>query len=225
MRIVAILAVCIGFLSCTSVNHLDRYELSGHKLAMSLATPPAPEIDVNFSLNLESDNPIGTVLNIGSNLVKAAEAAKAKEVLERALRGSEIPETVYTETVAGCLKALDMDMTSNQRDADFLLDLVIQDYGIKANNSGKVYLRISLEARLYHLKSRTLVWERHESENESLNSSLFGFDSSVANVATAGVLGSLTEAQLRAGFEKLALKIGGSMVQKLQRDIYESRRY
>ena len=75
--IVVGLAAAALLASCATVNHLDRIRFENPQLSAVLQPPPEPSLDAWYDLSINTEDPIGTVLRIGSSIVKAAEAEKA----------------------------------------------------------------------------------------------------------------------------------------------------
>ena len=77
-----------------------------HELASVLAPPPPPSLDTWYDLSIDTGNPIGTVLRVGSSIIMAAEAEKAAERMREALDEIDVPAVVLEESSARCARAL-----------------------------------------------------------------------------------------------------------------------
>lgn len=214
----------LGLFSCTTVNHLDRYDFEDTKLALNLRTPPAPDLDTDYWVNLDSDNPVITVMRVGTTIAKAAEASRAEDRMRDALERVDVPGIMADGAYAGALSALDAQTVSRESRADFVLDLEIQDYGIDAHSyGGSVALKIEIVARLLDQKRDELVWRRHFSVSEKASPYLFGVHDVLGNVVTIGVLANLEVEDLEEGFQALAEKAAGKIARRLEDDLYEAR--
>jgi hypothetical protein len=197
----ALAALAVG---CTSTNHLDRYRFSGAPMAADLRTPPQPTIDVHYRVIVSANDPVGTVLSIGTSYGKAQEAAKAEEKMREALASVDLPGIILRGASSACADTLRARLVEHQSDADYLLDLEIERYGLHAGSSGgSVSMRINLNTRLHSLRDGELVWRRDLHLDRPLSPGLFG-DGVVGNIVSAGVLASLTTEQLATGFRRLA---------------------
>ncbi|HUX20345.1 MAG TPA: hypothetical protein VMW69_03835, partial [Spirochaetia bacterium] len=175
--------------SCTTVNRLDRFRVDGSTISANLRVPPEPKFDVHYSVHFDSRNPVGTALSIGTNIAMAAEAQRAQTRMRDALLSIDVPSIVLDETYNACAEALDARKIIRKYQADYLLDVEIGEYGIRADSpNGAVSLTMRLTARLYDNKSGDLVWRRAVSVDDRATPYMFGVGDLLGNVVTAGVL-------------------------------------
>lgn len=215
---------CILLASCTTVNHLERYKFDGATLAADMRLPPEPKLDVHYHVYINSHNPIGTALSIGTNFAKASSAGEAEQKMQQALKAVDVPVIILKETFFGCATALDAKLVDSKRDADFLLDLEINEYGVDANSpGGGVRMQISITARIYDNHRNELAWRRRINRSESANPDMFGLGGTIGNVMTASALANLSEAQLEKGFRSLAEQTARTVARRLEDDLYSVR--
>jgi hypothetical protein len=220
---VAVVAVVL-LASCATVNQLEHVRLDDAELASVLAPPPQPSLDTWYDLGIDTHNPIGTVLRIGSSIVLAAEAEKAAERMREALDEVDVPSLVLEESTARCARALGADRVAKERDADLVLDLEIEEYGIDAPSWGAaVSLDLRVTARLYERRSRDLVWRRHLSVSQRASPDVFGLPSAAETIFTAAMLASLSTAEMARGFEYLAHSAARAVGDTLERDLRKAR--
>jgi len=215
---------CVLIASCTTVNHLDRYKFDGATLAAEMRLPPQPKLDVHYHVYFNSQNPIGTALSIGTNFAKASSAGEAEPRMQRALDAIDVPKVILKETSIGCSTALGATLADSKQNADFLLNLEINEYGVDANSpAGGVRMQISITARIYDSHRKELVWRRRVDRSESANPDMFGLGGTIGNVMTASALSNLSEAELEKGFRNLALQIARTVARRLEDDLYKVR--
>lgn len=218
--------VCVVLVlaSCTTVNRLDRHRIQGATISANLRVPPEPKFDVHYVVRFDSRNPVGTALSIGSNIAMAAEASRAESRMRDALYSINIPDIVLGESYSACASALDARKVYRKYDADYLLDLEIREYGIRADSPrGAVSMVMRLSARLYHNRSGELVWRRDVSVDNRAAPHMFGIGNVFGNVVTASVLADLSTREIADGFERLAVESSKSLARKLERDLYSVR--
>ena len=217
-------ATAVLLASCVTVNRLDDIRLDGARLAAVLAPPPPPSLDTWYDLGFDSHNPIGTVLRIGSSIVLAAEADKAADRMRVALDRVGVPEVVFEESSARCARALGANQVRETRDADFVLDIEIEEYGIDAPSWGAaVSLDMSVTARLFERRTHDLVWQRHVSVAQQASPDVFGLPSAAENIFTAAMLARLTTDEMARGFENLAHYAARAIGNRLERDLTKAR--
>lgn len=219
---IAALFVLLG--GCATVNRLGEYDVEGTSIAATMRVPPEPTVKVQYVVRYEPRDPLYTVMSIGTNIAKAAEAEQADERMREALANVDVPGIVQDEAFAACAKALDADRVKYKGDADYVLRLEIHEYGIAADSPfGAVSLRMRLTASLTHTRSSELVWRRSVRVDDPASPQMFGFPVMIGDVVTAGVLANLTTRQLERGFEQLAEKAGRSVARSLEEDLYRAR--
>jgi hypothetical protein len=217
-------AAAVVLASCATVNRLEHIRLDNPELASVLEPPPPPSLDTWYDLGIDTRNPIGTVLRVGSSIVKAAEAEKAGERMREALGQIDVPGVVLEESTARCARALGAGRVDDTRDADFVLDLEIEDYGIDASSWGSaVVLELHITARLYERRSRDLVWRRHISVAQRASPEVFGLPSAAETIFTAAMLASLSTKEMAQGFEYLAHDAARAVGNRLERDLLKAR--
>lgn len=209
--------------SCATVNHLDRIRLDNPRLAAVLQPPPPPTLDAWYDLSIDTHDPIGTVLRVGSSIVKAAEAEKAGERMREALGRVDVPEVVFEESSARCVRALGADRVGEARDADVVLELEIEDYGINAPSWGSaVSLEIATTVRLYERRTRDLLWRRHITVTQRASPEVFGLPGAAESIFTAAMLASLSTEEMVRGFSSLAQFAARVIGDTLERDVWKA---
>jgi hypothetical protein len=210
--------------SCVTVNRLERIHLEDPALASVLEPPPPPSLDSWHDLSINTHDPIGTVLRVGSSIVLAAEAQKAAVRMREALDLVDVPSVVHEESAARCSRALGGRRVGDTRDADFVLDLEIEEYGIDAPSWGAaVGLKLRVTVRLYERMSRDLVWRRHISLTQKASPEVFGLPSPAETIFTAAMLAGLSTEEMARGFESLAHYAARVVGDTLERDLWDAR--
>lgn len=222
--ITAAAAAILLLASCTTVNNLDKYRIEDASLAADMRVPPEPTLAIDYSVRIDSKNPIGTALSVGTTIIKASEAQKAEALMREALQNVDLPAIVLKESSQWCASALDARLAGRGQKADYLLDLDIREYGIQASSPGSaVSLHMRLTATLFHNRSGEIVWRRNIQVDDPASPQMFGVGHIVGNIVTAGALANLSVPQLEDGFENLALESARSIVRRLERDFYRAK--
>lgn len=219
-----VLFVTIAFTSCATVNRLDHHRVENATMSADLRVPPEPRMNIYSTVVFDSRNPVGTALSIGSNIALAAEASRVESRMREALLSVDVPSIVLEESYTAVTGALDAQKVFRKFGADYLLDLEIREYGIRADSPmAAVAMYMRLTARLYHNRSGELVWRRNVSVENRATPFMFGIGSVFGNVVTAGALANLSTEQIADGFESLAIESSRSLARKLERDLYSVR--
>ena len=220
-----IITVLIAALSgCSTINQLEDYNLYGSRIAMDMAVPPRPVVNVDYDNVDFTDNPIIAVVQLGANIVKAGEAEKAERKLYSALQGLYIPEYAAELTFDRIVKSLDATMVQNMRDANLILEIEIEEYGLEASSwGGNVSMIFKMKAGFYHPADNETIWQRRISVERDLTPGIFGFDHLIGNVVSISALSQLEEEELAEGFKAITYDVMEEAVDKLRKDIRKSR--
>ncbi|HET6485596.1 MAG TPA: hypothetical protein VFH83_04205 [Spirochaetia bacterium] len=218
--VLCILAAAALVLASCATSRLQAYHLYGSALSAQLLVPPEPTMDVHYNVTLDANNPVGSVLSVGSNLAKASQATKAEQAMREALTSVDVPGIVLEEAYSTCVSALQAQRHDAVDGSDFRLVVDIRQYGIQARSmSGAVTLHMALTASIVHVMSGDLVWRRGITINDAANPQMFGLGDIVGNMVTASALSEMTPEQLAVGFKNLAMEAGRSVARSLDRDL------
>ena len=221
-------AVTLG--GCMTVNHLDRYDFEGSRLAVDLRTPPEPQLRINYDISLDSHNAVYSALSVMSNLAKANQAAQVRETMRAALVEVDVPQIVRTQTFSACAASLGAAQAASRRDSDYVLSIRIDEWGIEARSAfSPVSLHMKLLATLYPTaagrssSADDLAWRREVTVDQPADPGMFGGGSIIGNMVTATVLSNMTEDDLVRGFRELGSLTARRVAMILERDLDQAR--
>ena len=210
--------------SCITVNHLDRYNFEASRLAVDMRTPPEPQLNVDYNVSMDSHSAIISALSVMSNLAKANQANRAREVMRAALMDVDVPEIIRAESFAACSASLGAEQVSSKRRADYVLSISMEEWGIDARSPfSAVSLRIRLVASLYPIFGGELAWRREVTVDQPADPEMFGIGNIIGNMVTATVLYNMTEEDLARGFKELASRTAKRVALQLEQDLDRAR--
>ncbi|HUI72553.1 MAG TPA: hypothetical protein VL354_18680, partial [Spirochaetia bacterium] len=210
--------------SCTTINRLGEFEMQGHTMAVDMRLPPEPEMDVHYHIHLDPSDLIGSAINVGSNMAKAANADRVEALMRQALDVVDVPGMVRDESYSTCLSVLETQQEDDPNNADYLLDFDIHKWGVHASSwTSEVSLRMKLTAYLYQKAEKTIVWRRDIEVERPATAAMFGLPSTIGNFVTSAALASLSEEDLQNGFDQLARDTALAVSRTLQNDLYDAR--
>lgn len=211
-------------ISCTTINELERYSYENRRIAVWLRRPPEPEIAVQYTLYLDQNNIVGSIVSVGSNVIKASEVAKAEKKMESALQHIDVPQLMKITAISECAKVLECRGIDNRADADYILDIEIDEYGIDASSSdGHVFFKMYMTVQLYETTENETIWRRNIDYGSSLTPYIGGLVDIVGNVVTAGVLADLSVDDISKAFIELAEEAGVQIARQLEADLLKAR--
>jgi hypothetical protein len=218
------LAAAVFLSSCMTVNRLDKYEFGGSRLAVDMRTPPEPRLNVDYDLSMDPHSPVLNALRVMSNIAKASQAQKAREVMRDALMDVDVPQIIRTEAFTACAASLGAEQVSSRRQADYMLALHIEEWGIDARSPvSAVSLHIRLVASLYPVNGGELAWRREVTFDQPADPDMFGIGIVIGNMVTATVLSEMTQEDLVRGFKELASRTARRIAMDLERDLDRAR--
>jgi hypothetical protein len=216
--------------SCMTVNHLERYDFEGSRLAMDMRTPPEPRLRIQYDVTLDAHNPVYSALSIITNLAKANQAVQVRETMRAALMDVDVPEIVRAQTFSACAASLGAQQADSRRGADYVLALRIDEWGIEARSPvAVVTLHMKLVASLYPgglgrvTTEDDLAWRREVTVDQPADPEMFGIGPILGNMVTATVLSNMTEEDLARGFRELGSLTARRVAMILERDLDQAR--
>jgi hypothetical protein len=226
----SVAAASILLASCMTVNHLDRYDFEGSRLAMDMRTPPEPRLRIDYDVTLDSHNPVYSALSVVTNLAKASQAAQVRETMRAALMEVDVPEIVRAQTFSACSASLGAQQAESRHGADYVLALRIDEWGIEARSPvAAVTLHMKLVASLYPssvgrgASEEDLAWRREVTVDQPADPEMFGIGPILGNMVTATVLSEMTEENLTRGFRELGSLTARRVAMILEKDLDRAR--
>lgn len=217
-------AAALVLASCTSVNRLGEFEVQGRTMAAEMRLPPEPSMDVHYHIMIDFSNPIGTALNVGSNIAKAANADRVDSLMRQALEVVDVAGMVRDESYETCLTVLGAQREDDPGAAEYLLDFDVHKWGVHASSwTSAVTLRMKLTASLLSNVEKAVVWRRDIEVERAATPAMFGLDSTIGNFVTTAALASLSEEDMQNGFDALARDTALTISRALQDDLYDAR--
>jgi hypothetical protein len=206
------------------MNKLDRYRVENSTLAVDMRNPPEPTFDVGLNLTLNPRDPVTTAISIGTNLAKAGQAEQAGLRMKEALDSVNVPTIFLAEVTTACVDVLGSQLVEEKFQADYILDLDIQRYGVDADSPGSaVTLEMQVTARILDNRSGDLLWERGFDMREQASPSMFGLSGVVGDFINTAAIAGLTTEQMIQGFENLARESARAVSNSLADDLYNAR--
>ncbi|MBN1836519.1 MAG: hypothetical protein JW820_11760, partial [Spirochaetales bacterium] len=158
-------------------------------------------------------------------VLKASEAAKAEVVMHEALSSVDVPAIILAETSEASASVLRARLVDRGQRAEYLLDLDIEQYGLRAPSWGSaVSLHLRLTPSLYHDRDGKIAWRRKDiTIDVPASPDMFGLGGVGGDIMTAAMLATLTVEQLEEGFRVLARESGRTVIRLLEEDLYRAR--
>ena len=218
------LTLSLSLTMCCSMNHLRGYEFRDRTAAALLDFPPSPEIFTNDWTNVNWSNPVEAIFDIGTGIAKEVEVSKARAKLVRAMDKVDIPEIIRSKTLDRGSEYLHYRPVEDTKDAYFLFDIEIRNYGIEAQSwTAGVYFKIDVKTTLIDNYSGKEIWRSCFDERLPVSREIFGLPDQANDIITAIALSNLTADEIAAGLEHLAGHTSDRIIQKLRSDFSKKK--
>jgi hypothetical protein len=204
---------------CCSMNNLRGYAFRDHTAAALLEFPPQPQIFTDDWTNVNWSNPVEAFIDIGTGIAKEVEVSKARAKLVSAMDTVDIPEIIRIETLNRGSEYLHYHPIDNTRDAYFLFDIELRNYGIEAHSwTSGVYFKIDVKITLMDNNRGKEIWRSCFNEHYPVSREIFGLPNQANDIITAVALSNLTSDQIAAGLKNLAFHTCDQIISKLRSD-------
>lgn len=197
-------------------------------MAVMAAIPPEPRVYSNFWLDsgsYERTHPLVIAARAGSAIAKGAQVRKAQARLDSALQYVDVPEIIARETVVNTADFMGLTVANRTKDADYILDLRIEQYGIDADSwQGATSMIIRGDVLIYENTSKRAIWKKELYVRERLSPRMFGISPTVGNIFTARDLSRLSAKEMETGFRNLSDFAAARISEVLREDYARSRK-
>jgi hypothetical protein len=212
-----------GLVACGGGHELERYSFAGSTLAVADHPPPAPALWTG-SYEVDGDDVFTAVLDAGSQVVRGVEGRRARTRLDSAASLVNVRERMSRWTLERAARYLGAAPVEDAATADYLLELYVRQYGIDARADRPASLFMTVEAVLLDRRSGHEVWTVEVNSHDQLTPPVETGSSMPIDIVTAGMLHTLTAAQLRAELADLTDFTADYLTNELRKDLREFRR-
>ena len=212
---------------CGSSNILHEYDYRGSTLAVVSELPRAPDVlSGPWLLGRSSGDPVRDLVRIGARVAREVQAGEVRERLDSAVARVDVGYEMEDAVLERAARYLGARPTWDEDEpADFLLELVVVEYGIDADTwDAAAHVFIEADATLLHVESGEEIWRKEIGARDPLGPSVFGPRSTVRDVVTAATLASLDVEEIVAALEYLADFSARVITDELRDDLRDARR-
>lgn len=209
---------------CGGRHHLGEYDFRGHSLAVVPLPAPSPELYTG-SHDINSENPVIAVIEAGSAVAVGLEARRARARLDSAAANVDIERRIADQALVRASRYLGARAVDDERAADFLLEIDVQQFGIDASGGGAATLFVEGEAILIDGASGREIWSREVSAWDEITPSVGGIEGVAAagGILTAAALTRITVEEYQRVLEQLADYTADVMTEELREDLRDVR--
>jgi hypothetical protein len=212
--------------ACGHGNLLHEYDYRDRGLAVVSEIPVQPDVLSGSLFDFRtSGDPLRDAIRVGARVVREVEASGLQARLDSAAMRVDVGYVLEERTHERAARYLGADAVGPDDDADFVLELIVVDYGVVADawDAGAEFY-IEADAALLDEEWGTEIWRAEVSAREPLGPRIWGGSRTLRDVVTASVLATLDVDELAALMEGLADFSARVVTDRLRDDLRDARR-
>lgn len=204
LRVLAAACALVSALAaCGGGHHLAEYPFSSRTLAVVYIAPPAPELLTSYYDLTSSQNPIEAVVRAGADVARQREGRKANARLDSATARLNIPAVLAQRTLQRASRYLGTRPITDENQADYLMEVRMQRFGINAKADEAAYLFTYAEAVLLDRRTGREIWNVNIHGRDRLTPYVESSSPIPGSVITASTLGSVSVADFQGALNQL----------------------
>jgi hypothetical protein len=209
--------------SCGPSHRLGEYNFRQAGLAAVCEVPPYPDILTGPLFVDPTSDPVAAVLRTGSRVAREISARRVEEKLDSATARVDLALLIESEGLRRAARVLGAG-TRDERDADFLLEIWVNEYGIRATDwDAAATFFMDARATLVDRNDGREVWRADVRGENVVGPEVFGPEA-VRDVVTAAAIADLSLEDMVRALEQLAEFTAFEITERLRFDFQESRR-
>lgn len=219
--IVVALATLVVLTSCVHTELVWR-EFDEEPLLLDVRIAPNAQIDATYNIKLDADDPLGSIISIGTSVAKAAHVEEAQVRMDAAMQRIDLRDVLEDELGEFYTEVMEMKIVEKRRAASYRLYLEVDQYGIDADGGG-TYFVLNGHATLYDEFSGTRVWRSGYSSRASIGPEVFGLPAAAGDILSAAMLSELDEDEMLRGIDRVSREAAWQVGMQFEDDLYRAR--
>jgi hypothetical protein len=203
MRVVAAVAICASLAGCGGGHHLAEYPFASRTLAVVYVAPPAPELLTSYYDLGSSQNPLEAVVRGAADVAREREGRRAQARLDSAASRIDFPTVLAQRTVQRASRYLGTRPVTDENQADYLMEVRMERFGINAKADEATYLFTFAEAVLIDRRTGREIWNVNVHGRDRLTPYVEASSPIPGSVIAAGTLGSVKVADFQNALNTL----------------------
>jgi hypothetical protein len=199
----AVIVVIASLVACGGGHHLAEYPFSSRTLAVVYIAPPAPVLLTSYYDLRTSQNPIEAVVRAGADVAREREGRRAYARLDSAASRIDLPVVLAKRTVDRASRYLGTRPITDEQQADYLMEVRMNRFGINAKADEAAYLFTYAEAVLIDRRTGREIWNVNVHGRDRITPYVVSDSRIPGSVITAGTLGSVSVADFQGALNQL----------------------
>jgi hypothetical protein len=197
-------ATIVSFaVGCGGGHHLAEYPFSSRTLAVVYIAPPAPVLLTSYYDLSNSQNPVEVAVRAGADVVREREARRASSRLDSATARIDIPKVLAQRTLERASRYLGTRPITDEQQADYLMEVRMDRFGINAKADEATYLFTYAEAVLLDRRTGREIWNVNIHGRDRLTPYVQSNSRIPGSVIAAGTLGSVSVSDFQGALNEL----------------------
>jgi hypothetical protein len=197
------LALAASLAGCGGGHHLAEYPFASRTLAVVYLAPPAPELLTSYYDLRTSQNAVEAVVRAGADVAREREGRRASARLDSATSRIDIPAVLAKRTLERASRYLGTRPVLDENQADYLMEVRMERFGINAKADEAAYLFTFAEAVLIDRRTGREIWNMNVHGRDRLTPYVQSDSRIPGSVITAGTLGSVSVADFQDALNQL----------------------
>lgn len=202
-RVVAAATLCASLAGCGGGHHLAEYPFASRTLAVVYVAPPAPELLTSYYDLSSSQNPLEAVVRGAADVAREREGRRAQARLDSAASRINFPTVLAQRTVQRASRYLGTRPVTDENQADYLMEVRMERFGINAKADEATYLFTFAEAVLIDRRTGREIWNINVHGRDRLTPYVESSSRIPGSVIAAGTLGTVKVADFQNALNEL----------------------
>jgi hypothetical protein len=190
-RAAAAATIVASLAACGGGHHLAEYPFTNRTLAVVYVAPPAPELLTGYYDLSNSQNPLEAVVRGAADVAREREGRRAKARLDSAAARIDFPTVLAQRTIQRASRYLGTRAVTDENQADYLMEVRLERFGINAKEDEATYLFTFAEAVLIDRRTGREIWNVNVHGRDRLTPYVQASSPIPGSVISAGTLGSV----------------------------------
>ncbi len=179
-------------------HYLRDYQFADKTIGLVFIDPPEPELLEGW-YNLDvGQSAVQTVVRAGATIAKEVEARRASARLDSAAMRVDVPGKLAQRTLERASRYLGTRPVATPDNADFLLEIRMESFGIDARSNRAAYVYARAEAVLIDRRTGREIWSEDVRGSDRMTPYVIGSANVPSAIFTAATLHTVSVAD----FEK-----------------------
>ena len=220
-----VVVLTLSTVACAHGNRLADFDYRDRTISVVSDVPRRPEVlSGPYFLGERSGDPIRDLVRVGARIVREAEAIVVQERLDSAATLIDVGYVLEDNAHDRTARYLGADPVAGGQDADYLLEIIVIEYGIDAEAwDAAAQFYIEADAALLDEDTGTEIWRAEIEARDPIGPAVFGGPSAVRDIVTAATIADLSVQEIVEMLESLADFSARVITDRLRDDLRDAR--